>query len=520
MRYARRHHRVGRSRTEPDLEGALAAMSAEELRSFVREAVERLDDEPQTALVDAIISRAAKGTSGWKPTGPAREIIHEAETFTDAVRRIGYAEPHQVDDYLRQGTKAFLGSDYATARAIFEALLLPIAEAEIDLGQHELVDEVLTVSVHDCAAQYLVTVYATTPLEARPEALVEAIGAVGGIATFWEPLREIERVATGPLPELDAFLPHWLARVEREPTSQSDWESDRDRWLREAAQRLEGVAGLERIARKTKRPEALRAWCSALADRGEWTHAFGAFKEAAEVVGKSHWRGDFLDGAALAAQELGRHDVTKCLEAAWLGAPSLVRLLRWLGAGTPTAAKLGKRSVAAIQSCPAKAGRQRGLLYILTGDVKAAAKLLAKAAGLGWSSKDHPGHLLFPAFAGILADGTGAKLSKELFDGLQEIPLDILSMDWDDGDGTSARPKLTTPSVAELIELAQSGARIDAGDLALMLEAMRSAATRRAEGILGNKRRRPLWPRRDTHCLLPRARAVRGPEGRRVGVGR
>ena len=332
MSYSRPHHRRGRSRIEPDVQGALAAMSAEELRSFVQEALEQLDDRLRTALVDALISRAAKGSSGWKPSSPGNEIVREVETFSAAVRRIGYAAPEQIDDYLRQGMKAFLGGDYATARAIYHALLPPIAEADIDLGQHELVDEVLTVRVHDCAAQYLVTVYAATPLEARPEALWRAAGAVDGIATFWEPLREMERVATQPLPELDAFLPLWLARVEREPSSESEWEDDRDRWLREAAERLEGVAGLARLARQTGRPEALRAWCSALADRGEWADALGANKEAVEVVGKLHWRGDFLEGAALAAQQLGRRDATRCLEAAWLGAPSRVRLLRWLGA--------------------------------------------------------------------------------------------------------------------------------------------------------------------------------------------
>ena len=59
-------------------------------------------------------------------------------------RQIGYAAPEQIDDYLRQGMKSFLGGDYATARAIYQTLLPPIAEADIDLGQHELVDEVLT----------------------------------------------------------------------------------------------------------------------------------------------------------------------------------------------------------------------------------------------------------------------------------------------------------------------------------------------------------------------------------------
>jgi tetratricopeptide (TPR) repeat protein len=465
-------------------------MSAEELRSFVQEALEQLDDRPRTALVDALIARAAKGNSGWKPSSPGNETVREVEAFTAAVRRTGYAAPEQIDDYLRQGMKAFLGGDYATARAIYQTLLPPLAEGEIDLGQHELVDEVLTVRVHDCAAQYLVTVYAATPLEARPEALCLAIDAVDGISTFWEPLREMERVATQPLPELDAFLPSWLARVEREPSSENEWEGHRDRWLREAAERLEGVAGLARLARQTRRPEAFRAWCSALAERGDWADALGAYEEAAEVAEKSHWRGDFLDGAALAAQQLARRDATKRLEAAWLGAPSMLRLLRWLGAGTPSASMLATRVIAATQSCPAKAARQCGLLHILAGDMKAAAKVLAKAPGLGWSSEEHPGRLLFPAFARILADGTEAKLSSELFDGLKDTHVDIFSMDRDDGDGTSAKPQLRTPTVAELIELARPGAHIDPSLFVVMLEGMRSAATRRTEGVLVNKRRR------------------------------
>ena len=119
-------------------------MSAEELRSFVQEALEQLDDRPRTALVDALIARAAKGNSGWKPSLPASEIIREVETFTAAVRRIGSAAPEQIDDYLRQGMKAFLGGDYAAAQAIYQALLPPLAEGEIYLGQDELVDEVLT----------------------------------------------------------------------------------------------------------------------------------------------------------------------------------------------------------------------------------------------------------------------------------------------------------------------------------------------------------------------------------------
>ncbi len=135
--------------------------------------------------------------------------------------------------------------------------------------------------------------------------------------------------------------------------------------------------------------------------------------------------------------------------------------------------------------CPAKAGRQLGLLHVLTGDVHAAAKLLAKAPGLGWSSEDHPGHTLFPAFAGLLGEGTRATLSAKLFASLQESPHDPWDIDWDNGD--EKEPRLSTPSIAEIIRRVPPA--VDSEGREAVLEAMRAAATRRVEGILGNKRR-------------------------------
>lgn len=45
---------------------------------------------------------------------------------------------------------------------------------------------------------------------------------------------------------------------------------------------------------------------------------------------------------------------------------------------------------------------QLGLLRLLAGDIRAAADLLSQAPGLGWSSEEHPGHVLFPSFALLL----------------------------------------------------------------------------------------------------------------------
>ena len=487
MTGGRRSRRAPSLPGDRDVTGALDAMTADELRAFVSDVLDRLDDEPRSALVDALIARAARGTSGWRPPGPPRRIVDEVVRFVAAARRAGYGNPAEVDSYLRQGTTAFLAGGHAIARAIFEAILPPIADAEIDLGQHELVDEVLTVDGHQCAAQYVSSVYLTTPLEDRAAALYEAMDAVQGFASLWEPLEQIERVAPGPLAQLDVFLPRWVTYLEGQPPSEEKWGGGRDRWLREAVLRLEGVAGLERIARKTRKPEALRAWCDALVQRGDWGEALRAYDDAAQLVGKSHWRGEFLDGVALAAQELGRRDAAERLQAAWLGAPSVVRLLRWLGAGTSAAAALATRAHEAIGRCPSRAGRQVGLLSVLTGDVPAAATLLAKAPGLGWSSEDHPGHVLFPAFAGLLAGGVRTTLAAELFRSLDEAPREPSDMDWEDGD--EGRPTLRTPSVAELIRAARPAAGIDAKGRKAMLEAMRAAAAKRVDGIVGNKRR-------------------------------
>jgi hypothetical protein len=361
------------------------------------------------------------------------------------------------------------------------------------------------------------SVYLTTAPKDRARAVHQAIDAVQGLSSIWEPVGQMERVATGPLPELDAFLPRWVRYLERRPTPAEAWESGRDHWLREAVRRLEGIAGLERIARKTRKPETVRAWCDAVVEERDWGEALRAYDAATRLVRGSDWRGMFLDGAALAARELGRPDARR-LHAAWLGAPSLVRLLRWLGAGSPPATALVKRARQAIRRCPKKAGRQLGLLYILTGNVVAAAELLEAAPGLGWSSEDHPGHVVFPAFAALLAGRARAKLGPQFFARLQEAPRDPFDTAIGE-DGDVERPTLSTPSVGDLIATAGSGAGIDAKSRDAMLQAMRRATRKRVEGLVGNKRRDHLLARGDVARLLSGGRAGDRHRAGSPGVG-
>ncbi len=469
-----------------DLDTALAAMSAEALREVVHEVLLELDDLAHARVVGSLIARAARAGSGWTPAAVSDEQVAEVLAFVKAAERVGQADPSEVDEYLRLGSAALLRKDYATAHRIFGAVLPPIGEGNIDLGQHELVDEVLGADLAECAAQYVVSAYMLAPVAQRAEAVRAALEEVHEFGHFWEPLREMERVAVELLPALPDFLLRWRALIASKPAGQrtSDWDSEEDRWLRKVVQRLEGAEGLAKIARTTKRADDLRAWCKSLVDAGDWQAALKAFAEAAELVtDQDHARGAFLDGAALAAQSLERKDLPAHLERAWRAGPSMSRLRRGLGSSS-TKAALGKRVREALEACPKQAARQRALLHVLSHDFAPAAKLLASAPGLGWSSG--PGHLLFPLFARLL--GGAKKPTRQDEDAMfhRGMALDELEAMTADPEA----PRLTTPEVDALLERTGVTSISDAVARATVLAAMKKAAESRVAGVTEQKRRR------------------------------
>jgi hypothetical protein len=463
-------------------------MTAPELRAFVRAVLDELKDEQRGRVIDSLMTRAARGDAGWKPNRPSSRIVNDARSFADAAQQVGHADPDDVSEYLRLASKAFLAGDHTSARAVFEALLIPISTVDIDLGQHELVDDVLSIDVHTCLAQYVTSVYTTTPLPERAGAVFKAIEHVKPIGTVLNPIGEMEGVSAGALPDLGAFLPQWVKHLARRRPPKDEWESDDERWLREAVLRFEGVSGLERLSRKTKRPQTCLAWCEALVDRGDWAGALQAYDASAVLVGQSHWRGELLDGAALAAQQLNRSDVAQRLATAWYAAPTLARLLRWLVTEDRRPTALRTKAKKIVTRCPKTAGRQLGLLCLLAGDISAAADLLSQAPGLGWSNDEHPGHVLFPSFALLLVQRTLRSVPDALLADLDSTcrdPLEVLS-----NDDVERRPKLSTPSIATLIADVSSTFAFGEADLRSIVDSMLVAAERRVEGILGHSRRR------------------------------
>src|SRR5690606_28996155 len=130
---------MGRYRGKPtpdasSTEAALDALDAEGLRSLIREMLPWFDEALLARFANALVDRAARNGSGWVPQRPTDAVVKEVEAFAEAAKRVGYAEPSEVDAYLRQGANAFLAKNYAAAFQIFRALLIPIGNVDIDLG--------------------------------------------------------------------------------------------------------------------------------------------------------------------------------------------------------------------------------------------------------------------------------------------------------------------------------------------------------------------------------------------------
>jgi hypothetical protein len=228
-----------------DVDAALATLKADELRAIFGDLIPWFDEATHARFVNAVIDRAARSGSGWAPEAPTDAAVRHIEAFAKAAVQIGYADAWEVDEYLREGSKAFLRKKYPSAFRIFHALLIPVANGDIDLGQHEMVDEVLNVDTSTCAAQYAVSMYMTAAPKDRGRAVLKAIAELGGVGHFWTPLRELERVAVEPLREFDSFTVQWRKALEARVAKSrgTDWESDEVRWLHEAIARTEGGGG-------------------------------------------------------------------------------------------------------------------------------------------------------------------------------------------------------------------------------------------------------------------------------------
>jgi len=102
-----------------EIESALAALGADELRALVLETLQGMlwedEERPRRRLVNSLVERAARNSSAWTATSPAADDVSEILSFVDVAKRVGYADPSDIDDRLQKGSNAFLAKDYAAA---------------------------------------------------------------------------------------------------------------------------------------------------------------------------------------------------------------------------------------------------------------------------------------------------------------------------------------------------------------------------------------------------------------------
>jgi hypothetical protein len=102
---ALRHRRHRVPAKDPEIDRALQAMSALELRAAVRAVLDDLDEDARASVVDTLIARATKATSGWKPTRPSQRIVEEAESFAADLRQ-QYWRRHAFREELARASES------------------------------------------------------------------------------------------------------------------------------------------------------------------------------------------------------------------------------------------------------------------------------------------------------------------------------------------------------------------------------------------------------------------------------
>ena len=146
------------------------------------------------------------------------------------------------------------------------------------------------------------------------------------------------------------------------------------------------------------------AWCEALAAAGDWSAALAANEAAVECLAdRPDACAEFLDGAALAVQQLRGEDLPERLDRAWRASPSLPGCsVGWDHRRRPSGCVNGVTGFGCLS---------RARFYdsvpccTCSRTIPRPAPRCSPAPWSGWSNPEHPGPLLFPLFTAWLGDG-------------------------------------------------------------------------------------------------------------------
>jgi hypothetical protein len=398
-----------------------AAVRADFLGSFSEASPrEAGDDEQLLAEIESFSQRAMAGEFGDRDHSRYHDRFYDDD------------DEHDVDEWVWKAgplfTKAgrlFLAGRLATAYEAYGrlfSLFQPDRAPAFDTWKLDRTD------LPEAAARYLRSAYEINSSDQRVGAMLRAYATVLPCLYDRTPmLREIMVARRGGLPDLDAFLPAWIEALRADkslPIGQPR------RLLAEAAMQHGGIDALEVVARRPGRhqPELFLDLITELEAAGQLRRAADAARAASRLKGSSRTlKSKAADRLASLCSRIGEpHGAVDGAQHAWRLQRTRRRLVTLIG--TAEAADVRYR----VLTAEARLGRARTdrlscELFLLAGQVDAAAAALSRHEPLGWSRSEHPGSVVVPY---LLAAATGApprdgtKLA-ELFNGIDGFRLDL-----------------------------------------------------------------------------------------------
>jgi hypothetical protein len=472
----------------------------------------RLSREQQQELMQRLdeVASGMKGElAGQKAKQNHSNLLNEVEDFVRHLEAGDYFEgwgwdariqeerawgdeswARDMDELFKRVNSCFLSGPRALAGECYSRMLRTFLvgdEAGIFCGA-EPAERMLDSDLNVLRARYFRCIYEQTPLSKRAEQLFLAFEEFDGVGTSTLGLQAIMDVDKTQLSEFKSFLAQWIEflrsreqECSRRP-SLFEWERPGQWLLREAVQLERGAEGLADLARErgALNAEAYHQWISALMRERQFKRASFAAREASERVEDGEDRACMAEiWAELSCRNGGRREVLGARRRAFRASPNARRLLEYCAEGGPGQKALRARiktelDYAEICEKP-PTPRLMAVLDLLLGNLDLALQSLEDSSMLGWSNKDHPGHIAFPA---LLLVSTGM---------IQPESESVLARLWSQLDGVlSLRGGEPDPSQ----EVFSACAVAQANKIALSCRALLEPALRRVR--VSKERRRDL----------------------------
>lgn len=165
-----------------------------------------------------------------------------------------------------------------------------------------------SLDIREERARYCRCVYETVDPKRRAQALLDSIGIDAPVNYYrldvtserHPMLQDVIDARPGELADWESFLPAWEKRL-------ASCHGNRAAILRmEAVQKLKGIDGLSKLARKWKsdRPHGYLFWIQCLEKDGDWRGMLDVCREALEALPKSSFREQTAEYLTKAASEL------------------------------------------------------------------------------------------------------------------------------------------------------------------------------------------------------------------------